>query len=319
MMSQAITVSMAEVSHLNGLYGRLNDFKEVCILGDLVIQPHLMHIAIPQGNDIVLWHKHPTFEFSLLLAGRIEYMLEPDKSVELSPGDAIVIPAELRHRWIIKEPTNVIFGFMLYLSEQNVTSRGELAQLHRNIARHGYRIANFKELQQIVKRILEVSRKSPGYLEERLRTLSVETFVELLSIFLPPAKDRRVITPPQPQPGKITAAVKLYVQDNMDRPVTPQVVAKYLGIRLNQLNIILRRESNLCVGQLIREQKFNYASRLLANTNRQIKNIAAAIGFEDVGYFCRCFKQCQSVSPAAYRCLNRNTAGAAVTGNDPVI
>ena len=43
------------------------------------------------------------------------------------------------------------------------------------------------------------------------------------------------------------------------------------------------------------------ARQLLNDTDMTLKNIASAIGYNDVSYFSRTFKEHEGVSPSAYR------------------
>lgn len=300
-------ISPEECSSFNDICNSLNDFKELFAFGGLLVQPQLMHVSnLTLGCNIAPWHEHATFEFSLLLAGRVEYEFhESGRSVVLLPGDAIVIPAAFRHHWNLQAQANVIFGFMFYLSERSEAPREELERLHRSIASHDFRIPGFRELQEIVSRILLTSRKDSGYLEEKLRTLLEEAVIELFGKLLPPKNSRKKSPPLPPSSGGVAQAVMLYIHDNMDSPVTPGEVSRQMKMSLNRLNIRLRRECGRSVGQLIRERKLDIACRLLTNTNRQVKDIASAVGFRDVAYFCHCFKRNQGVSPAGYRNVNR--------------
>ena len=58
---------------------------------------------------------------------------------------------------------------------------------------------------------------------------------------------------------------------------------------------------NTTVSDFINEQRINYATDQLINTNRPIIDIAFECGFNNVNYFYRLFKNVHAYTPNAYR------------------
>ncbi len=300
-----------ECNRLNAVFNSLTDFKELFTIGSYLIQPHVMHVSSPVKNQGRRWHEHRTFEFSLLLEGEMRYCFEESGlEIEHRSGDAVLIPAETRHRWELLGDRCVVFGFMLFISCLGEGARLEQEQLRAKLRQLRFRLAGPAGINDIVQRILTAADRDDGYQDERLRSLSTEAFVEFFSAFLPREKRRASVAPPHQQlrggdPRTLADAVQFYISDNAYRPVTPGEVSRHIGLSLNRINTILRDQCGETVGRMIWTYKLRLACRLLDNTNRQIKDIAAAIGVEDVAYFCRRFRQLQGVSPAEYRQANR--------------
>ena len=58
---------------------------------------------------------------------------------------------------------------------------------------------------------------------------------------------------------------------------------------------------NTTVSDFVNEQRINYASEQLKNTNKPIIDIALECGFNSINYFYRLFKQMHDYTPYAYR------------------
>ncbi len=298
-----------ECNRFNTLFNSLESFKEQFAIGNFRLQPHVMHITDVDRRENI-WHDHRTYEYSYLLEGGMDYVFDDGKlEVAFEPGDALIIPAETRHHWQVRGGDVVIFGFMLYLSSRGEGSRLELERLRNAIRRRHYRLPDFREFGEVVERILSAARKDSGYLEEKLRCLVCEAFIELFNQLLPPEKPVRNVSPGLQlrgsDPRNLFDAVRFYIADNVWRAVTPAEVGRHVGLSLNRLNTVLRQVGGETVGQMIWGCKMTFACDHLTNTNRQIKDIAASLGVEDVAYFCRRFRQHRDCSPEEYRRANR--------------
>lgn len=53
--------------------------------------------------------------------------------------------------------------------------------------------------------------------------------------------------------------------------------------------------------QYIKQKRISLAKTFLLLNDMSLEEIAIALGYEDYNYFCRVFKQVESMSPAQYR------------------
>ncbi len=294
---------------LNSVFNSLTMFKELFSISNYFVQPHVMHIGVQSASEINAWHSHRTFEYSLLTRGEMLYQVE-DTEIVLGPGDAVIIPSDMQHRWRVTKEDSTVFGFMLYISCHGEGARQQLNQLRQSITRHKYHIGGFKELADVVERIIASAMKKSGYLEEKIRCLSREAYVEMFSALMPSPTISRVQTQPARQlrgsdPRNLVESVIFFVNDNSHRMLQPAEVGRRMGLSINHLNSILKKYDGRSLGQIIWDRKVFLACNLLDNSNRQIKDIAASLGIEDVDYFCRRFKKSQGLSPSDYRLKNR--------------
>ena len=88
----------------------------------------------------------------------------------------------------------------------------------------------------------------------------------------------------------------------MDSEFGVQEFCDALGMSRSVASKHLNAEAGLPAGQFIRNYRLNMAKELLSakTGNRNITEIAYAVGFNDPKYFTRCFTKMYGVSPSAY-------------------
>lgn len=78
-------------------------------------------------------------------------------------------------------------------------------------------------------------------------------------------------------------------------------LAESLHYDLYSLSREIKRKTGKNYTQLVQEKRLAQAAFLLKNTDRNVDDIANAVGYENMGYFHRIFKDCFGVSPKKYR------------------
>lgn len=82
-------------------------------------------------------------------------------------------------------------------------------------------------------------------------------------------------------------------------------LAQVLHYDLYSLSREIRRKTGKNYTQLVQEKRIAQSAFLLKNTDRNVDDIANAVGYENLGYFHRIFKESFGVSPRNYRVQNR--------------
>ena len=63
----------------------------------------------------------------------------------------------------------------------------------------------------------------------------------------------------------------------------------------------IKRKTGKTYTQLVQEKRLAQAAFLLRSTDQNVDDIAAAVGYENMGYFHRIFRNAYGVSPRSYR------------------
>lgn len=100
----------------------------------------------------------------------------------------------------------------------------------------------------------------------------------------------------------IVQKVIIYIYGNYgDCELTAEKIAEELGISINQLNIIVKKETGNTVWKLLIQVRMEMAKRLLDKTEQKITDISEKVGYSSVAYFSTVFRKYHRISPQEYR------------------
>ncbi len=103
----------------------------------------------------------------------------------------------------------------------------------------------------------------------------------------------------QARVGKILEIIK------SGRPRNVCDLARELNLSKSHLQHLFKRQTGLCLGHLLTEQKLQVAAHLLKSSQMRIKQIARAVGYEHTSSFTRAFERRFAESPRLYRCRRK--------------
>ena len=95
--------------------------------------------------------------------------------------------------------------------------------------------------------------------------------------------------------------VQEYIVNNfMNSSLRLEDIAQANYISTSHLCSIYRRSTGLTVGDYILNTRMHHAEILIRNGHRNIASIAEMCGYDDPGYFSKCFRKKFGVSPKQY-------------------
>jgi YesN/AraC family two-component response regulator len=92
-----------------------------------------------------------------------------------------------------------------------------------------------------------------------------------------------------------------YMHEHYAEPVSREGLADYLGISGSYLSHCFRTEVGMTPITYLNRYRVNQARLLLAESDKNMIEIALAVGFSDGGYFGRVFRRQVGTSPDTYR------------------
>lgn len=92
-----------------------------------------------------------------------------------------------------------------------------------------------------------------------------------------------------------------YLSDNISVPFNSENIEKRFYLSYKYMSHLFKKEKGVTMQQYHNSVRMDEACRLLCSTLMSIGEIADKLGFSDVLYFSRCFRNYTGKSPSAYR------------------
>ena len=100
------------------------------------------------------------------------------------------------------------------------------------------------------------------------------------------------------------AAVKI-ISMHYAEDLSLEILAEKVYLSSGYLSFIFKKETGMNLNQYIRVFRMKKAKELLKNTNMKVAQVSENVGFANVSYFCRSFREYYGCSPESYRKRNR--------------
>jgi len=97
---------------------------------------------------------------------------------------------------------------------------------------------------------------------------------------------------------------KRYIENNLEKRITRDDIAEYVGYNVDYLNRIFKEETGYSLAEYLLNERIAMAKELLTKTNMQISTIAAHVGYTNFSHFSKMFKRYTDQSPSEYRDMN---------------
>lgn len=107
---------------------------------------------------------------------------------------------------------------------------------------------------------------------------------------------------PQPKENSaILTAIYEYVQENYQQDLTLQMIAEKFHFSYSYLSTIFTEKYGISFTKYLKKVRIQHAKRLLIDSKDTLSEISYKVGFADLGYFSRVFKEETGISPSHYR------------------
>jgi len=87
------------------------------------------------------------------------------------------------------------------------------------------------------------------------------------------------------------------MEDNIEEPISPSILAKEVGMSTRQLERLFRRYLNRSPKRYYMELRLQKARNLLMQTNMSVINVALACGFASPSHFSKCYRSHYDTTP----------------------
>lgn len=249
------------------------------------------------------WHWHSEVEFVFIEKGTAEFLVGSGRYV-LTEGTGIFINSQVIHRFEASESViipNIVFSPSLLSAEDSLIYRKYIQPLLDSSVECLIFSPEVPWQKEVLKNLLLVfdvqDTESIGEIKTVELLLKIwETVYENANISESiPAAKATAHTQAQLQ------IMMQYMHKNYSEHITLADIAQTVSVsKSSALNIFNKYLRISPVSYLI-NYRLKRAAKLLASTDSSIYSIASNTGFENVGYFCRSFKELFGVTPSEYR------------------
>jgi two-component system response regulator YesN len=95
--------------------------------------------------------------------------------------------------------------------------------------------------------------------------------------------------------------VKKYIYENYDRELSIDILAEKVYMAPSYLSHVFKKETGQNISKFIKSLRMEKAKQMLEDTHEKIVNISARVGYPNVSYFCKSFREYYGVSPQKFR------------------
>ena len=111
-----------------------------------------------------------------------------------------------------------------------------------------------------------------------------------------------------PQPtSMLVKQASAFIQQNYSRSFSLEELSNEIGVSKSYLSRIFKTDTGISLWDYLNRYRIQKAKELLLLTDKNITAIAGEVGYEDVGYFGRVFREIAGCSPRAFRLQTSNT------------
>ena len=263
----------------------------------ITIRPHTRFIAFPE-------HTHDYVEMVYMCRGQTVHRVN-GREIVLREGELLLLGQHARQSIAPASREDIAVNFIVrpaffsatlpYLGEEEtplrrfivgcLTGENETGCLH-------FQVSGVLPIQNLIENMLytltEDTPNKRGILQMTMGLLFAQLLNHSQSLQFASQDQNAVV------------AVLRYVEEHY-RDGSLGEIAESLHYELSSLSRLIRQKTGRNYTELVQEKRLRQAAWLLRNTERNVDEIARAVGYENMTYFHRLFRDRYGQSPRAYR------------------
>ena len=260
--------------------------------------------AVPLADQLCA---NEVFEVALITRGSgICQVL--GQSIPCQKGDAFVIPPEIPHKCYVAEPGDTLEISRLFLNIHDWLS-GEAADGQSPHFCHGvfqegslvaYATLNAQAYERVQESLATVAQEVEAAKPDWQAMVRAHLAVLFITLGRYIGEAEHTAAELSKEWHYAGVAVRMVMENFANSDLKLEFLAETLHISKSHFSRVFKELTGVTPVYYANELKINAAISLMTNSNLTVKEISAAVGFEDEAYFCRCFKKHTGLSPTAY-------------------
>lgn len=161
-------------------------------------------------------------------------------------------------------------------------------------------VKNYKELNECIQQIDQYCHKTPINYQMMIKSYLYQFFYLFAQ-----GEESLVVSENRKNLGKIKQVIR-YVETHYSEEITIELVAKELGFSSSHFMKFFKKNMHVTFTSYLNDYRLNRGSELLKDTDYPIAEIMERVGYNNLSYFNRQFKEYFQMTPREYR-KNQNT------------
>ena len=292
---------------------QFHDLKENIQHGNFIMPFSLYEGRIdPAISPSIPIHWHEEFEVILVIDGRCNYKIDLEAFI-IEKGDILMIgPQKLHTLNSINDITLSWTSFVFNIDMlKSLNTDGALLKYISPILNNNHQIpliiknndTYYDNILTVIKDIITCYKEKDIAYELELKSL----LYKLFSLFykgnlIVTNTDKNIIN------TKVTDKVKLvlnYIHDNYSNNISINTLANICDYSEYHFMIFFKKHIGMTCIQYINNYRLEKASLLLNSTSKPIMDISLEVGFDNLSYFNKLFKNKYNLTPKEFR-SNKN-------------
>lgn len=167
-----------------------------------------------------------------------------------------------------------------------------------------YVIVPSKDSSELVMMIRQLARDKMMMVEKNYFE-ECQAFMTLLAIIASHMRQNIAEGAVPPSYRRYCQKAKEYISQHVDRHISVDEIANYVGINKNYLTNIFSICEKSHISEYINRIRLNRLKELITKYNYSIKDASEAVGFSDANYVSRIFKKYYGITLSEYRRMNK--------------
>ena len=283
------------------MHGQSNtvNAKKLLSAGKLItLRPHTRFIHFPE-------HTHDYVEVIYMCSGHTTHIVN-GKEIKLEQGNLMFLNQSVTHEILEAEQQDIAVNFIVLpeffnnvlslVGEEKTPLRRFLVDcLCGQSSGTGFlhfEVAGITPIQNLIENLLIILLQESPHKRKLSQLTMALLFMQLMG-------HTETLNTPDAEQAVILKVLAYIESRYVDGSLTE--LAEQLHYDLYSLSREIKRKTGKNYTQLVQEKRLAQAAFLLKNTDRNVDDIASAVGYENMGYFHRIFKDTYGVSPRHYR------------------
>ena len=277
-----------------------------------------VYLCVAHGDAAVAEINHPEYIKVIIVdKGSISFGSSNAKRVVTAPALVFVTDEKVDEINLNKSETTVIFLKPTEIREEFTLERIHSGEFEKEQGRTIYQdylllksfekendsirvlplsLSAYSKIRETVERMrIELEEQHDDFWPCRSRSYLMELLYFISYVCADHKKQETVVK------DDTVCKIMVYLSEHISEKITQQDIIKEFSLNRNLLNALFVKEtSQTCMNYLI-GMRVNLAQIMLAETELQIGEIAARVGYVDSNYFIKVFKKVTGVTPSKYR------------------